>query len=373
MACFDIKFSSKDSLARSGVLKTAHNDLITPFYMPVATKGAVKNLNHLQLKEMGFECLISNAFINYLRPGLDLIKKANGLHNFSGWDGSYFTDSGGFQLILDHFHPKVTNKGVFLTNPFDKSKELFTPEKIISIQNSLGSDVAMCLDHQPVFGKDRLSYVDSTIRTIEWAKSCKNFHDSNEFKLNKKQLLFGIIQGGNHIDLRQKCAMALSQLNFDGLALGGFGIGEAQKDMYKIINQTKKVLDENNPTYIMGIGSPIEILNCVDQGADCFDSVYPMKMARHGVIFTSNGVLKINRSIFKNDFSPLDKNCDCFVCKNHSRSYLNHLFKTHEQNAHILLSYHNVYFVQDLIKKIRLEIKEDNFKKFKKNFEKNYF
>ncbi|MDD3159364.1 MAG: tRNA guanosine(34) transglycosylase Tgt [Candidatus ainarchaeum sp.] len=371
-SCFKITHQSKNSLARTGILTTAHNKLETPFYMPVATKGAVKNINHIQLQDLDFNCLISNAFINYLRPGLDLISKAGGLHKFSGWNNSYFTDSGGFQLILDHFNPVINDEGVSLKNPFTSKKEMITPEKSIEIQNILGSDVAMCLDHQPVFGKDRKDYLESTIRTIEWAKRCIDFHKSNSNKLNSKQLLFGIVQGGNHIDLRQMCALALTKLDFDGVALGGFGIGEAQKDMYNIIYQTKKYLLIDNPTYIMGIGSPIEILNCVENGADCFDSVYPMRMARHGLIFTANGEIKIDRGAYKEDFSPLDKECDCFVCKNHSRAYLHHLYKTHEQNAHVLLTYHNVYFVQNLIKNIRLSIKEDNFLKFKKEFEKKY-
>ncbi len=371
MSCFEIT-NKNSSLARTGVLKTAHGKIVTPFFMPVATKGAVKNILHSQLKEMNFDCLISNAFINYLKPGLPTIEKAGGLHKFMSWDKSLFTDSGGFQLILDHFSPKITNKGVTMTNPFNKSKELISPEKATQIQNSLGSDVAMVLDHQPVFGKTRADYLDSAIRTIEWAQRCKLEHDTNPNKTNKKQLLFGIAQGGNHFDIRQKCAIALTKIGFDGVALGGFGIGEAQSDMYKIIKSTKKVLPENNCTYVMGIGSPIELLNAISNGADCFDSAYPTRMARHGRIFTSNGAIQIDRTIHNKDFSPIDKDCGCFVCKNHSRAYLHHLYKTYEQNAHILLSYHNIYFIQNLIQNIRISIKENEFEKFKKEFEYKY-
>lgn len=366
MSCFKIKHKDKFCNARIGILKTAHGKIKTPFFMPVATKGAVKNINHFELKKMGFESMISNAFINYLKPGLGIIEKSGGLHKFVSWDKVLFTDSGGFQLILDHFSPKITDEGVKMTNPFDKSRELISPEKAIEIQNVLGSDVAMVLDHQPLFGKERIDYIDSTIRTIQWAKRCKLAHK------NKNQLLFGIIQGGNHSDLRQNCALALNQIGFDGLALGGFGIGEAQQDMVKIIKFTKKVLPENNPTYIMGIGSPLEILAAIEQGADCFDSAYPTRMARHGKIFTSKGEFQISKSKHKNSFDPLDKNCSCFVCKNHSRAYLHHLFKTYEQNAHILLSYHNIYFIQNLIKNSRMAIKKNNFKNFKKIFEINY-
>jgi queuine tRNA-ribosyltransferase len=371
--CFEITYSSNKSLARSGILHTAHGKIETPFFMPVATKGAVKFVTHPQLEnEMQVECLISNAFINYLKPGLPLIEKAGGLHKFMSWDKSLFTDSGGFQLILDHFVHKVTDKGVYFKNPFDKSIELVSPTKATHIQNSLGSDVAMCLDHQPLFGKNRVDYLDSAIRTIEWAQECKKAHEENENKLNKNQLLFAIAQGGVHKDLRCKCALALHKIRFDGVALGGFGIGEAQVDMYSIINEVKKFLPIDNPTYIMGIGSPIEILNAVNNGADMFDSAYPTRMARHGLIFTHKGQIKIDRAIHKESFVSLDSACDCFVCKNHTRAYLHHLFKTYEQNGLMLLSYHNTYFMTNLLKEIRLAIKENRFEKYKSDFEKNY-
>ena len=289
-----------------------------------------------------------------------------------GWDKSLFTDSGGFQLILDHFIHKVSDKGVYFKNPFDKSIQLVSPEKATQIQNALGSDVAMCLDHQPLFGKARVDYLDSAIRTIEWAKRCKEAHESNENKLNKDQLLFGIAQGGVHKDIRQKCALALHKVGFDSIALGGFGIGEAQNDMFSIISSVKEVLPENNLTYVMGIGSPIEILGAVENGADCFDSAYPTRMARHGLIFTSGGQIKIDKAKFKEDFSPIDKDCDCFVCKNHTRAYLHHLFKTYEQNGLMLLSYHNTYFIANLMKNIRTSIKGNSFEKFKKEFEQKY-
>jgi queuine tRNA-ribosyltransferase len=372
MSCFEINRKSKKSYARTGFLKTAHGKIQTPFFMPVATKGAVKLINHNELKKMKIDCLISNAFINYLKPGLPLIESAGGLHKFMGWDKSLFTDSGGFQLILDHFSPKISDVGVSMKNPFDKSKELITPEKAIEIQNVLGSDVAMVLDHQPLFGKQRKDYLESTIRTIEWAERCKKTHLLNENKINKKQLIFGIVQGGNNIDLRQKCSIALQKIGFDGIALGGFGIGEAQTEMYSIIKKVKKTLPENNPTYIMGIGSPLELLNAISNGADMFDSAYPTRMARHGKIFTHNGTIQINRGIYKQDFYPLDSECDCFVCKNHTRAYLHHLYKTYEQNGEMLLSYHNIYFISNLIKEVRVAINENRFEKFVKEVSKKY-
>lgn len=373
MSCFEITRSSSASNARTGILHTAHGKVQTPFFMPVATKGAVKFVSHPQLQnEMGIECLISNAFINYLKPGLPLITKAGGIHKFFGWDKSLFTDSGGFQLILDHFIDKVSDKGVSFRNPFDKSLELITPEKATQIQLALGSDVAMCLDHQPAFGKTRAAYLDSLIRTIEWAQRCKSTHDAEKEPTSPHQLLFGITQGGIHTDLRIKAAQAISMIGFDGIALGGFGIGEAQSDMYPIIAASKKVIPTNKPVYVMGIGSPLELLNAIAKGVDIFDSAYPTRMARHGLIFTNRGQIKIDRAIHKESFSPLDFDCDCFVCRTHSRAYLHHLYKTHEQNGLMHLSYHNTYFISSLIKEIRTAINENSFDKFKKSFEQKY-
>jgi queuine tRNA-ribosyltransferase len=373
MRCFEITKKCVSSSARTGLLHTAHGKIETPFFMPVATKGAVKFVTHSQLvDEMDVHCLISNAFINYLKPGLSLIEKSGGLHKFMSWDEALFTDSGGFQLILDNFVHKISDKGVSFRNPFDKSIELVSPTKAIHIQNSLGSDVAMCLDHQPIFGKSRVDYLDSLIRTIEWAQECKKAHDTNPHKTNPNQLLFGITQGGTHVDLRVKAAKAMDLIGFDGIALGGFGIGEAQADLYSILAASKKVIPENKPVYVMGIGSPLELLNAISHGADMFDSAYPTRMARHGKIFTSKGAIDIDKSTFKEDFSSLDSECNCFVCKEHSRAYLHHLYKTFEQNGLMLLSYHNTFFIANLIKSIRLAIKEDRFEKFKKEFEEKY-
>ncbi len=326
MPCFEITHKSKKSSARTGLLSTAHGKLVTPFFMPVATKGAVKFVSHPQLEEMEINCLISNAFINYLKPGLPLIKKAKGLHKFMSWRKGLFTDSGGFQLLSEHFVERVSNKGVSFRNPFDKSVELITPEKVILIENALGSDVAMCLDHVLHFGKTKKDYTGAVERTSDWALRCKRAHK------NKKQLLFGITQGGTFLDLRKKSTLALEKIGFDGLAFGGLCIGENPKEMYKVTKYSKKFVAENRPIYLMGVGSPLEILNLVSLGADIFDSAYPTRMARHGKIFTSTGTVQINRGKYKQNFSSLDKECNCFVCKNHSKAYLHHLYKTNEQN-----------------------------------------
>lgn len=367
MSCFEITTKSKNSSARAGILFTHHKKLETPFFMPVATKGAVKFVTHPELeKDMGVNCLITNAFVNYLKPGIDLVKKADGLHKFFGWNGALFTDSGGFQLLSETFVDHLTDKGVYFKNPFDKSVELITPERAVQIQNSLGSDVAMCLDHLVHFGKSREEYFDAMIRTTEWALRCKEAHK------NKNQLLFGITQGGTFPDLRKKSAVSIEAIGFDGIAVGGLCIGENPKSMYDMTQITKEIISENLPVYLMGVGSPLEILNLVERGVDIFDSAYPTRMARHGLIFTHKGQIKIDRAVHKESFEPLDSKCNCFVCKNHSRAYLHHLFKTYEQNGLMLLSYHNTFFIANLIKDIRVAIKENNFEKLKKEFELNY-
>ncbi|MFA5357468.1 MAG: tRNA guanosine(34) transglycosylase Tgt [archaeon] len=366
MPCFEIVSESENSSTRAGILSTVHGKVETPFLMPVATKGAVKFISHPDLKKFEIDCIISNAFINYLKPGLETISKAGGLHKFISWDKSMFTDSGGFQLLSENFVHNVNDKGVYFRNPFDKSIELISPEKAIQIENTLGSDVAMCLDHLAPFGASRQEHIRALIRTIEWAQRCHSAHK------NKNQLLFGITQGGTFLDLRKKAALAFDQMDFDGMAFGGLCIGEPASEMHKITSYSKKFVSKEKPIYLMGVGSPLEILELVSLGVDVFDSAYPTRMARHGKIFTHAGVLQIDRGACKHSFVPLDKNCECFVCKNHSRAYLHHLFKTHEQNGQMLLSYHNTFFMANLLKEIRLALKENRFEKYKLGFEKNY-
>jgi len=373
MPCFELTHESESSLARSGVLHTAHGDLRTPFFMPVATKGAVKFVSHPELYKMEVDCLITNAFVNYLKPGLELISKAGGLHKFFGWEKSLFTDSGGFQLLSEDFVDHVTNNGVHFRNPFDKSIHLITPEQATQIQFSLGSDVAMCLDHVLHFGKNRLDYFDAMVRTTDWAWRCKTAHnESKEKNPNSKQLLFGITQGGTFLDLRKKSTLTLEAMEFDGLAIGGLCIGEDPSIMHNVTEFSKKFIAKERPIYLMGVGSPLEILNLVERGVDVFDSAYPTRMARHGLIFTHKGQIRIDKSAHKQAFVSLDSECDCFVCKNHTRAYLHHLFKTYEQNGLLLLSYHNTYFIAKLMQQIRTAIKENNFEKFKKEFELKY-
>lgn len=356
MTCFEIKTIDKETQARSGVLKTRTGKYETPFFMPVATKGALKYLGTNELEQTGASALIANSFLLYLRPGIDLIKKHGSLHNFMHWNKCIFTDSGGFQVLsLQGFKGKFTDKGLSFHSPYDGSLHDLSPEKAMHIQETIGSDVAMALDHMPHYGSSEEDVVLATKRTHHWAQRCIEAHT------DKKQLLFGIAQGGIYPKLRAESAEYLSTLPFDGFALGGICIGETSQETHIMMKATVEHLPKDKPRYLMGVGSPKEILAAVAQGVDIFDSVWPTRNARHGRLMTKNGYLNIENAEHKNSMKPLDEHCDCYVCKDYTCAYLHHIYKMKEPLAMKLLSYHNVYFLQTLMKEIRQAIKKGTF------------
>ncbi len=356
------KVKAEDKNARTGMLKTAHGNLQTPFFMPVATKAAFKWVPLETIRGAGIECFISNGYLLSLRPGLEVLKKAGGLHKFMNWNKGIFTDSGGFQLLSDDFLIKIKEQGVVFRNPFDKNRELLTPEGCMELQGIIGSDVAMCLDDVPRLGSKIKRLEESTERTFEWAKRCSESHQS------KKQMLFGITQGGTSKRLRKKSSEQIASLPFDGVALGGLCIGEGPAKMHEMVSLSTKILPNEKARYLMGVGSPADLLECISLGVDIFDSCFPTRVARHGMAFTKKGNITITRGSFKFDFKPLDKDCSCPVCKEHSRAYLHHLAKVKEENAKLLLSTHNIYFVAELIKGARKAIEEGTFTKFRRQF-----
>ena len=351
---------STSGKARTGKLLTAHGALETPFFMPVATKGSVKLLSNEEVKSTGTQCLISNAFILSLRPGIETIKNHGGLHGFMNWGGGLFTDSGGFQVLSPNFCEKISDKGVVFNNPFDGKKNLFTPSDSTRIQNALSSDVAMCLDDVPVANSSPERLKEAVERTALWARECIRAHE------NKKQLLFGICQGGVNEKLRKKSAAEISGLDFDGVAIGGLAIGEAKDKMFRAVQIALKEIPENTPRYLMGLGSAQDLVAAVSMGVDVFDSCFPTRTARHGMAFSKEKNINIESLKYRNDTGPIDKDCECFVCQNHTRGYIHHLVKTKEENGLKYMSYHNLFFIQDLMKKIRTEINEGTFneKKF---------
>jgi len=363
---FKLLHNDRHSSARLGKLKLAHATAETPLFMPVATKGAVKFVSTKELKELGTTTIISNSFLLSLRPGLDAVAKAGGLHNFIGWKGGIFTDSGGFQILRERFFQGISDEGVSFHNPFDRANAFLSPEQSISIQNSLGSDVAMVLDHVPSHDKSKKEVAIAVSRTTDWAKRCKEVHS------NKKQLLFGICQGGKFKDLRKKSVLALNGLDFDGMAIGGLSIGEPKSVMNKIAGYCMPFIPENKPRYVMGLGSPVDLLDAIALGADVFDSCFPTRMARHGHVFTFEGKKNLDLAVHRNGQKPLDETCDCFVCKNFSSAFLHHLFRTREENGFRYLSWHNLFFTQQLMKEARSAIKENRFETFRNGLAKAY-
>ncbi len=363
---FKINKKDEKTKARTGTLSTTHGKITTPFYMPVVTKGAGKYVTFKDLDKLDYECFISNAYLLYLKPGLETLKETKGYHNFINWQKAIFTDSGGFQLLDPTFLLSINDKGVSFRSPFNGDKHFISPEKLMEIQNTIGSDIAMVLDHLLGPNETYQAHVEATNRTIDWAKRCYDSHK------NKKQLLFGIVQGGTYKDLRNFCAKKINKINFDGVAIGGLAIGESKENMYMAIDYSLEEIDENKVRYLMGVGSPEDVVISIGKGIDCFDSIFPTKMARHGVVFTMNGPLKLGKQKYRDVHVPLEKGCDCYVCKNHSKAYLHHLFRVKEPNAKILLTIHNLAFMQRLIKKAREEIINNNYESFKDSFLENY-
>ena len=363
---FDIQYEDEKTRARAGLLKTAHGKVETPFFMPVATKAVGKYIGTFDYNEINANAIICNAFILSLRPGIDVIHKAGGIHKFMNFNKTIFTDCGGFQMLRKSFLQNSTKKGINFTNPFDKSTQLVTPEKIMHIEQTINSDVAMVLDDVSPYGASYEQFVNSLKNTKKWAEECKKYHT------NKKQLLFGIVQGGFFKDLREESAKFVSELDLDGIAIGGLAIGEPINEMFKAIDYSMPYISKEKIHYLMGVGSPDHLLDCISKGIDCFDSVFPTQNARHNTLFTLNGKISIKKAKYKFDLNPIDKNCNCKICQNLTRSYLHHLAKINDPEVKRYMQHHNLYFTLELMKKARTAIKEGHFEKFRKEFEQRF-
>ncbi|MDD2752279.1 MAG: tRNA guanosine(34) transglycosylase Tgt [Candidatus Omnitrophica bacterium] len=356
----------KNSRARLGKLKTAHGEIETPCFMPVGTHATVKGVFQRDLEEMGAQIVLANAYHVFLRPGLEVIAKAGGLHNFISWKKPILTDSGGYQIFSLARLRKISDRGVEFQSHIDGKKHLFTPEDVIEIEQTLGSDIMMPLDECADYPTAKDHARIAMERTIHWAKRAKKAKKKNT------QLLFGIIQGATYEDLRKACAQEITSLDFDGYAIGGVSVGEPSHLIYETIDFVSELLPEDKAHYVMGIGYAPDILEAVERGMDMFDCVIPTRYGRNGTAFTSEGKIVIRNSPYIEDFNPLDKRCDCYVCKSFSRSYIRHLFNAEETLGLMLLSYHNLYFFLKLMRDIRQAIKENQFNEFKKEFLDNY-
>ena len=364
---FDIKHKSADGKARTGVLHLPHGDVQTPVFMPVGTNATVKAMTNDWLEEIGFEIILANTYHLYLRPGADLIKEAGGLHGFSKWNRNFLTDSGGFQVFSLSKLRKITDEGVRFQSNIDGSYHMFTPESVVQTQTKFNSDIQMQIDVCTGWGEPRKEAEKALRITSDWTLRAKKEWEKQR-EQGYKGLLFPIVQGNFFEDLRQQSAEFVASLDFPGIAIGGLSVGEPAQEFTKFMNHTVQFLPEDKPKYVMGIGTPEYILDAVQAGIDMFDCVLPTRNARNGSYFTHDGMLSIKQEKWTHCYEPIDKECNCKVCRTYTRSYLRHLFKEQEILSSMLASYHNLYFLNNMLKEIRVAIAEDRFEQYRKDF-----
>jgi len=367
---FTLIKKDKNTKARSGKTLTAHGEIQSPFFMPVGTNGTVKSLTFEDLHQIESQLMLSNTYHLYLRPGLDVIEKAGGLHKWSGWNKPILTDSGGYQVFSLSKLRKISDEGCKFQSHLDGSSHMFTPEKVMDIQRVIGSDIVMPLDECSPYPCDRKLAQQGVDRTTNWAKRTKDQFYKN--KMNKKQKVFGIIQGSTYQDLREQSAKEIMEIDFDGYAIGGVSVGETVKEMFDALNWVVPHLPNDKLRYFMGIGLPDQIVKAVGEGIDMFDTVIPTRFGRHGTALTSRGRMLMRNQEYIDDYKPIDENCSCLVCQKYNRSYIRHLCHQNEFSGLKLVSYHNLYFYINLMKEIREAIKEDQFEEFKNDFLSTY-
>ena len=364
---YNIEKKEAHTKARLGYFIYNDKKYYTPMFMPVGTQGTVKTLSPEELKEVKSGIILANTYHLWLRPGEDIVNKAGGLHKFMNYDGPILTDSGGFQVFSLAKKEDITEEGVRFKNHLNGDELFLTPEKSIEIQNKLDSDIAMSFD-ECVGWPATKEYCESSVeRTLRWAKRGKDVFN------NENQSLFGIVQGGEYPELRKHCAEELVKMDFDGYSIGGTSVGEDKPTMYKMVEMSTKYLPEDKVRYLMGVGDPIDIIENVIRGIDIFDCVSPTRLARHGHAYTTKGKINLKNSKYKSDFSPIDDKCDCYACKNYTKSYIKHLINSNETFGARLLSIHNIRFLIKLTEDLRESIKNDNILEYKEEFIKNYY
>ncbi|MCL7746954.1 tRNA guanosine(34) transglycosylase Tgt [Halalkalibacter alkaliphilus] len=357
----------KQSGARLGRVHTPHGTFETPIFMPVGTLATVKTMSPEDLYDMNAQIILSNTYHLWLRPGHDIIKEAGGLHKFMNWDRPILTDSGGFQVFSLSDLRKIEEEGVHFRNHLNGDKLFLSPEGAMEIQNALGSDIMMAFDECPPYPAEFDYMKKSVERTSRWAERCLTAH-----KRPNDQGLFGIVQGGEYEDLRRQSAEDLISLDFPGYAIGGLSVGEPKDVMNRVLEFTTPNLPENKPRYLMGVGSADSLIDGAIRGIDMFDCVLPTRIARNGTLMTSTGRLVVRNAKYARDFRPLDENCDCHVCKNYTRAYIRHLIKCEETFGFRLTSYHNLYFLLNLMEQVRQAIREDRLLDFREEFFEQY-
>ena len=357
---FEIK--QRDKSARTGVLTIAKKTVQTPTFMPVGTYGAVKAMSPQSLSSVGAEIILGNTFHLWLRPGTEIIKLHGKIHDFIGWDRLILTDSGGFQVFSLGELARIQEKGVDFQSPIDGSPCFLSPEKSIQIQSEIGSDIAMVFDDCTKFPSSLIETKKSMELSLRWAERCKRAHRS------QTQELFGIVQGGMYEELRAKSVSEILDIGFNGYAIGGLSVGEPKADMWRMVKFVAPLLPEEKPRYLMGVGTPNDLIKAVCLGVDMFDCVLPTRNARSGWVYSKKGVIKLRNANYRDDLKPIDPDCDCYTCKHFTRSYLHHLQKNNEILGAQLNTFHNLYFYQMLMKNLRLAINHGVLSDFHEHF-----
>lgn len=353
----DLKFNviARQGRARAGILNTPHGEALTPIFMPVGTQATVKACTPEQIADTGARIVLSNSYHLYLRPGHELVKEFGGLHKFMNWKHSMLTDSGGFQVFSLTQLRKIGEDGVEFRSAIDGSRHFISPEKAMEIQNAIGADIIMAFDECAPYPATYEAALKAVERTTRWARRCKEAHSRND------QALFGIIQGNTYEDLRQRSAEELLEMNFPGYAIGGLSVGEPKDVMLPILDVTTKLMDEAKPRYLMGVGTPEDLVYGVYHGVDMFDCVMPTRIARHGAFFAPEGRQNIKKAMYRHAHGPLVDGCDCYTCRNYTAGYVHHLVRTEELLANTLLSIHNIRYLVRLMENIRQSIIDGNF------------
>ncbi len=366
---FEVEARDPHGHARLGRLTLPHGEVETPIFMPVGTQASVKACSQEDLEAVGAQIILGNAYHLYLRPGTETLEAAGGIHHFMHWNRPVLTDSGGFQVFSLADLNKVTPEGVTFQSHLDGSRHVFTPEKAIDVQISIGADIIMCFDECTTYPVTREKAEESMQMTLRWADACKRRWEERHAA---HQALFGIVQGSVFLDLRTECAEALSAMDFPGYAIGGVSVGESKEEMVSVVEATAPLLPENKPRYLMGVGPPEDILEAIERGVDMFDCVMPTRNARNGGLFTSQGRLNIKNAQYARDFRPIDPECTCPVCQTYTRAYLAHLYRAGEILALRLNTLHNLFFMLQLTARARDAIRGGRFQDFKRAFLQRY-
>jgi queuine tRNA-ribosyltransferase len=369
---FKVIRHDKKSAARAGLLRTEHGTVRTPVFMPVGTQASVKTISPQELEQYGVQIILNNSYHLYLRPGPALVKAAGGLQKFSGWHHPILTDSGGYQIFSLAELNKITQDGLYFQSHIDGSYHSFTPEKVIEIQRDLGSDIMMVLDECLPYPCEHATAKKSNRITLNWAQRSLQAFNSVAARHSYSQAVFAIVQGSVYADLRCECVSELCAMEFPGYAIGGLSVGEPKSALYEMTQLCAELLPAKKPRYLMGVGKPEDLLQCIEYGIDMFDCIIPTRNGRNGSAFTASGPLVIKNALYRDQFIPLDEHCDCYTCKNFSRAYLRHLFQAKELLVLRLISIHNVYFFVQLLEKARRAIIAGNFMEWKKYFLNKY-